>query len=217
MRKQLPVRSILFSSSLTKCAVALVSCAFLIEPLFAQNLDWPNNGNDQGNMRYQNIDQINPTNVSQLKPAWTFNTGVLGDANMSMEMTPVVINNVAYITTGDDDVFALRATTGKVIWHYSPTTDTPPMPLPSTLPICCHNDNRGVAVGGGMVFNARLDAKLVALNQTTGKVVWETVVDLSSAGAAMTLAPQYVITSSKVAEVIVGTTGGEYGARGHLD
>ena len=62
-----------------------------------------------------------------------------------MEMTPIVINNVAYITTGDDDVFALNATTGKQIWHYSPTTDTPPMPLPSTLPICCNNDNRGVA------------------------------------------------------------------------
>jgi quinohemoprotein ethanol dehydrogenase len=205
------------SFPISKCAIALLSCALLVEPLFAQTLNWPNNGNDQGNMRYQNIDQITPANVSQLKTAWTFNTGVLGDANMSMEMTPIVINNVAYITTGDDDVFALNATTGKQIWHYSPTTDTPPMPLPSTLPICCHNDNRGVAVGGGMVFDARLDAKLVALNQTTGKVVWETVVDLSSNGAAMTLAPQYVVTNSKVAEVIVGTTGGEYGARGHLD
>src|SRR3984957_19020852 len=217
MRTHLPVRSTQFSFPISKCAIALLCCAFSIEPLFAQEVDWSNYGNDVGNMRYANIDQITPANVSQLKPAWTFNTGVLGDANMSMEMTPIVLNNVAYITTGDDDVFALNATTGKQIWHYSPTTDTPAMPLPSTLPICCHNDNRGVAVGGGMVFDARLDAKLVALNQTTGKVVWETVVDLSANGAAMTLAPQYVTTSSGVAEVIVGTTGGEYGARGHLD
>src|SRR3984885_13344267 len=202
---------------MSKCAAALLSCAFLIEPLFAQTLNWPKNGNDEGNMRDQNIDQTIPAKVSQLKPAWTFNTGVLGDANMSMEMTPIVINNVAYITTGDDDVFALNATTGKQIWHYSPTTDTPAMPLPSTLPICCHNDNRGVAVGGGLVFDARLDAKLVALNQTTGKVVWETVVDLSANGAAMTLAPQYITTSSGVAEVIVGVTGGEFAGRGHLD
>jgi quinohemoprotein ethanol dehydrogenase len=217
MRYDLRVRSTHFSFPTSKCAIALLCGAFLIEPLCAQTLNWPTTGNDQGNMRYQNIDQITPANVNQLKPAWVFNTGVLGDANMSMEMTPVVINNVAYITTGDDDVFALNATTGKQIWHYSPTTDTPPMPLPSTLPICCHNDNRGVAVGGGMVFDARLDAKLVALNETTGKVVWETVVDSAANGAAMTLAPQYVTTSSNVAEVIVGTTGGEYGARGHLD
>ena len=217
MQIRLPVRSSQSRFPMSKCAIALLSCAFLIEPLFAQTLNWPNQGNDLGNMRYQNIDQINPANVSQLKPAWTFNTGVLGDANMSMEMTPVVINNVAYITTGDDDVFALNATTGKQIWHYSPITDTPPMPLPSTLPICCHNDNRGVAVGGGLVFDARLDAKLVALNQTTGKVVWETVVDTAANGAAMTLPPLYLTTSTGVAEVIVGTTGGEYGARGHLD
>jgi quinohemoprotein ethanol dehydrogenase len=217
MRIELPVRSTQFDFPMSKCAVALLCSAFLIEPLCAQTLNWPNNGNDQGNMRYQNIDQINPTNVSQLKPAWTFNTGITGDPSMSMEMTPVVINNVAYITTGDDDVFALNATTGKQIWHYSPKTDTPPMPLPSTLPICCNNDNRGVAVGGGLVFDARLDAKLVALNQSTGAVVWETVVDTAANGAAMTLAPQYVTTSGGVAEVIVGTTGGEYGARGHLD
>jgi quinohemoprotein ethanol dehydrogenase len=218
MRNQLPVRSTQFSFSLSKFAIALLCCAFSIEPLFAQELDWSNYGNDVGNMRYANIDQITPANVSQLKPAWTFHTAVLGDANMSMEMTPIVINNVMYITTGDDDVFALNATTGKQIWHYSPTTDTPPMPLPSTLPICCHNDNRGVAVGGGLVFNARLDAKLVALNQTTGKVVWETVVDLSSKGAAMTLAPLYIKASNGTqAEVIVGVTGGEFAVRGHLD
>jgi len=216
MQIQPPVRSSQFSFPMSKCAIALLSCAFLIEPLFAQSLNWPNQGNDQGNMRYQNIDQINTTNVSQLAKAWVFNTGI-SDPNMAMEMTPVVINNVAYITTGDDDVFALNATTGKQIWHYSPTTDTPPMPLPSTLPICCNNDNRGVAVGGGLVFDARLDAKLVALNQTTGKPVWETVVDTAANGAAMTLPPLYLTTNTGVAEVIVGTTGGEFGARGHLD
>jgi quinohemoprotein ethanol dehydrogenase len=218
MQTKNPLRSTQCSFPMSKCAIALLCCAFSIEPLFAQELDWSNYGNDAGNMRYANIDQITPANVSQLKPAWTFHTGFLSDANMSMEMTPIVINNVAYITTGDDDVFALNATTGKQIWHYSPTTDTPPMPLPSTLPICCHNDNRGVAVGGGLVFNARLDAKLVALNQTTGKVVWETVVDLSSKGAAMTLAPLYVGAGNGAQpEVIVGVTGGEFAVRGHLD
>src|SRR6202161_3510294 len=136
MQNQLAVRSTHFSFSMWKCAIALLCCAFSIEPLFAQELDWPYYGNDQGNMRYQDIDQITPANVSQLKPAWTFHTGVTGDPSMSMEMTPIVINNVAYITTGDDDVFALNATTGKQIWHYSPTTDTPPLPLPSPLPIC---------------------------------------------------------------------------------
>jgi quinohemoprotein ethanol dehydrogenase len=213
MRNQLP-RSTQFNFPLSKCAIALLCCAFLIEPLFAQEVDWRYYGQDLYNSRFQNIDQINPTNVSQLKPAWTFHTGVLGDPNMSMEMTPLVINGVMYITTGDDDVFALNPTTGVQIWHYKPTD----MPKISTLPVCCNNDNRGVAYGDGMVFDARLDGKLVALNAKTGTAVWSTVVDTPSNGAGMTLAPQYIGASmGTIPEVLVGVTGGEFAVRGHLD
>jgi quinohemoprotein ethanol dehydrogenase len=214
MRSQLSVSSTQFSFSTWKCAIALLCCAFTIEPLFAQEVDWRYYGQDLYNSRFQNVDQINPTNVSQLKPAWTFHTGVPADANMSMEMTPIVYNGVMYVTSGDDDVFALNPATGAQIWAYHPTD----MPKPSTLPICCNNDNRGVAIGMGMVFNARLDAKLVALNAKTGAVVWKTVVDLSSNGAAMTLAPQYIGASAgTIPEVLVGVAGGEFGVRGHLD
>jgi len=202
-----------FLMSMPKCATVLLCCAFLIEPLCAQTLNWPYYGNDLNNSRYQNIDQINPTNVSQLKTAWTFHTGVLGDPNMSMEMTPIIVNGTMYITTGDDDVFALNPTTGKQIWHYAPTD----MVKISTLPVCCNNDNRGVAYGNGMVFDARLDGNLVALNATTGAVVWKTQVDTASNGAGMTLAPQYITAGGTVAEVIVGVTGGEFAVRGHLD
>jgi quinohemoprotein ethanol dehydrogenase len=214
MRSQSSVSSTHFSFSMWKCAIALLCCAFFIEPLCAQTLNWPYYGADLYNSRYANIDQINPTNVSQLKPAWTFHTGVLGDPNMSMEMTPLVVNGMMYITTGDDDVFALNPTTGKQIWHYAPTD----MPKISTLPVCCNNDNRGVAYGMGMVFNARLDGNLVALNATTGAVVWKTSVDTASNGAGMTLAPQYIGASAgTIPEVIVGVTGGEFAVRGHLD
>jgi alcohol dehydrogenase (cytochrome c) len=191
----------------------LLCCAFLIEPLCAQTVNWPYYGNDVSNSRYQNIDLINPSNVSQLKPAWTFHTGYLNDPNMSMEMTPIVVDGMMFVTTGDDDVFALNPTTGKQIWHYHPSD----MPVPATLPICCNNDNRGVAVGGGMVFNARLDAKLVALNEKTGAVVWSTVVDTASNGASMTLAPQYIAAGGTVPEVLVGVSGAEFGVRSHLD
>src|SRR5271170_859410 len=155
MRNQLAVRPTQFSFPMSKCAVALLCCAFSIEPLFAQELDWKYYGNDIYNSRFQNIDQM--------KPAWTFHTGVF-DPNMAMEMTPLVVNGVMYVTTGDDDVFALNPTTGKQIWHYAPTD----MPKISTLPVCCNNDNRGVGYGEGLIFNARLDAKLVALNAKTG-------------------------------------------------
>jgi quinohemoprotein ethanol dehydrogenase len=206
-------RSTRFSFPISKCAIALLCCAFSIEPLFAQELDWKYNGADVYNSRFQSIDQITPANVAQLKPAWTFHTGI-SDPNMSMEMTPLVINGVMYITTGDDDVFALNPTTGKQIWHYAPAD----MAKISTLPVCCNNDNRGVAYGQGLIFNARLDGKLVALVAKTGAVAWSTVVDTAANGATLTLAPQFIGASKgTVPEVIVGVSGADEGVRGHLD
>jgi quinohemoprotein ethanol dehydrogenase len=214
MRNQFPVRSTQSSFPLSSGPIALLCCAFFIQPLLAQTLNWPYNGGDLYNSRFADIYQINLSNVSQLKPAWTFHTGLLSDPNMSMEMTPLVINGVMYVTTGDDDVFALNPTTGVQIWHYAPSD----MPKISTLPVCCNNDNRGVAYGMGLIFNARLDGNLVALNAKTGAVVWKTQVDTAANGAGMTLAPQYIGASmGTVPEVIVGVTGGEFAVRGHLD
>jgi quinohemoprotein ethanol dehydrogenase len=217
MQNQFPVRSTQFSFPISRCAIALLCCAFSIEPLFAQEIDWPYYGADVYNSRFADIDQINPTNVSQLKPAWTFHTGVLPSAQpgLALEMTPLVVGGVMYITSGIDDVFALNPTTGAQIWHYNPAAD---MPALSTLPICCGRDNRGVAYGKGLIFDARLDAVLVALDAKTGKEAWQTRVDLPTNGATMTLAPQFIGASEgSVPEVLVGVSGGEYGVRGHLD
>jgi outer membrane protein assembly factor BamB len=113
-----------------------------------------------------------------------------------------------------DAALAVNPTTGKQIWAYHPTD----MVSISTLPLDGPRDNHGVAYGQGLIFLARLDAQLVALDAKTGAVVWKTVVDLSSNGAAMTVAPQFIGASDgKIDEVIVGVTGGEHGVRGHLD
>jgi quinohemoprotein ethanol dehydrogenase len=212
MRFQLAMRLAEFKLSVPlsrlKYAVAFSCCAFAAQPLLAaENVEWQHNGNDWANQRYQDVDQINVSNVATLKPAWIFHTGVF-DPNMSMEMTPIEVDGVTYVTSGDDDVFALNAATGKLIWKYHPT-DLPPL---STLPICCNNDNRGVAIGDGKVFDARLDATLVALDKKSGKLLWKTTVDHPGNGASITLAPQFADN-----KVIVGVSGAEYGVRGHLD
>src|ERR1700729_4284756 len=152
MRSQLPVRSTQFSfqMSMGKYAIALLCCAFSIEPLFAQEVDWPYNGGDLWNRRFQSIDQITPSNVSELKPAWVFHTGT-GGPTIGMEMTPLVVNGVMYVTDGVDDVFALNPTTGKQIWKYTPSD----MPALSTLVAALHVD-RGVAYGQGLLFIGRV-------------------------------------------------------------
>jgi quinohemoprotein ethanol dehydrogenase len=201
-----------FSFSMWKCAIALFCCAFSIEPLFAQEADWAANGADVNNSRFQGIDQINLSNVSELKPAWVFHTGTSGP-NTHLELTPLVVGGVMYITDGNDDVFALNPTTGKQIWKYAPTD----MPALSTLPGV--PANRGVAYGQGMVFVGRVDAELVALNAKTGAVVWKTAVDSSSI-SALTAAPQFVNASNgaggTVPEVLIGLSS-DIGARCHVD
>src|SRR3984885_9240468 len=216
MQTQLLVRSTRFSFPISKCAIALLCCAFSIEPLFAQELDWAANGNDVSNSRFQSIDQITPANVSELKPAWVFHTGT-GGPTKAMEMTPLVVNGVMYVTDGVDDVFALNPTTGKQIWKYT-AFDTPTV---SALLNPSGRINRGVAYGQGLVFIGRLDATLVALNAKTGAVVWKTTVDPTiNPYAYLTAAPQFINASNgaggTVPEVLIGVSS-DAGVRCHVD
>jgi glucose dehydrogenase len=140
-------------------------------------LNWPFFGNDLANTRYQNVDQITPSNAAQLQPAWIFHTGILDD-KASFEVSPIVINGTMYVTTGHDDVYALNAATGAEKWGYHALKDG--MPPLSQIKICCGLDNRGVAYGNGKLYLGRLDDMLVALDASTGTVAWRAkVADVS--------------------------------------
>jgi PQQ-dependent dehydrogenase (methanol/ethanol family) len=171
-------------------------------------LDWPSFGNDLANTRFQDVDQVTPSNVSQLKPAWIFHTGIL-DENASFEVSPIVVNGTMYVTTGYDDVYALNAVTGAELWGYHALADG--LPPFSQIKICCGRDNRGVAYGNGKVYVGRLDDIVVALNASTGGVVWHAKVADVSQGYAITMAPQFVDGL-----VIVGLSGGEFEVRGQV-
>ena len=80
------------------------------------------------------------------------------------------------------------------------------------MSLCCGNVNRGVAVAHGKVFYVTQNAHLVALDATNGKPVWDKTYGDVRAGESATVAP--LIIKDKV---IVGSSGGEFGVRGHLD
>ncbi len=173
-------------------------------PTAPQDLGWRYYGNDLGNTRFQDVGQINPSNVASLRPAWIFHTGVLDPAT-SFEGSPIIVNGIMYISTGHDDVFALSAATGAMKWAYHPEADMPPL---SQLSICCGEDSRGVAYGDGLIFLARLDARLVALNAHTGAVAWQATVANWQDRYSMTMAPQFA-----GGEVVVGLSGADYETR----
>jgi alcohol dehydrogenase (cytochrome c) len=196
----------------TKTFWAIASFAFigLAWMLLAQttgftSMDWPFYGNDQGEMRYADIDQINPANVATLTPAWTFHTTVMNPGT-SFESQPIVVNNTLYVTSPHGHVFALDPLSGSQKWMFNP--DLPPL---SELPVCCGQTNRGIAFGDGKVFVSQLDASLVALDASRGSVAWKVTVDDYKLGWTETMAPAFVN-----GKVIIGASGGEFQLRGHV-
>jgi quinohemoprotein ethanol dehydrogenase len=208
MGDQFPAGSTQLSVSMSKCAIALLCCAFCIEPLFAQEFDWPYNGADVWNRRFQDIDQINPSNVSQLKLAWSFK----GDSTdtPATEATPLVVDGVMYMSGNNGSVFALNPTTGEQIWRYTPS--------PAGF-----GTHKGVAYGQGLIFTTMSNfitpngASLLALNAKTGALMWQTVIDSNKLVQATT-APQFIgANEGTVKEVIVSTSDADMGFRAHLD
>jgi PQQ-dependent dehydrogenase (methanol/ethanol family) len=150
--------------------------------------------------RYYPGSQINAGNVSKLKPAFVFQTAVLE----SMETAPIVVNGVMFLTTSFNHVYAINAVTGEEYWHYKHKMG------PITT-FCCGPNNRGVAIEGDRLFMGTLDAKLVALDAKTGKLLWETQIADPEKGYSETMAPAVV-----EGKVLIGTNGGEYGIRGFV-
>jgi alcohol dehydrogenase (cytochrome c) len=158
----------------------------------------PNGSYEQ--TRYYAGNQINTTNVGKLKPAFVFQTAVLE----SMETAPLVVDGVMFLTTSFNHVYAIDAVTGEEYWHYK-------QKLGPIVTVCCGNNNRGVAIEGGKLFMGTIDAKLVALDAKTGKLLWETQIADPEKGYSETMAPAVVD-----GKVLIGTNGGEYGVRGFV-
>jgi len=150
--------------------------------------------------RYHAASQINTKNVGKLKPAFVFQTEVVE----SMETAPIVVDGIMYLTTSYNHIYAVDAKTGKEFWHYKHKQG-------AVTTYCCGPNNRGVAIMNDRVYMGTLDAKLVALDAKSGKVLWATQIDDPEKGYSETMAP--VAVNGKI---LIGTNGGEYGVRGFV-
>src|SRR5882757_4102201 len=174
----------------------------------AAGANWITNGGSTNNNRFSSLDEINTENVKELKGEWTTKIGQNATAaKFSAEGQALEYEGTIFISDGADDVFAIDATSGHRLWTYEP--HLPPDPLGEV--VCCGWDNRGVAIGDGMVFVSQLNGAQVALDQSTGKVKWSTNIEKFKAGFSITSAPLYYN-----GKVYVGGSGGEYGIRGRL-
>jgi PQQ-dependent dehydrogenase (methanol/ethanol family) len=166
----------------------------------SNSTDWLHTQGNYAQTRYYPGEQINTTNVANLRPAFVVQTEVIE----SMETAPIVVDGVMYLTTSYNHVYAVDAATGKEFWHYKHK-------MGPVTTFCCGPNNRGVAISGDKVFMGTLDAKLVALDARSGKVVWETQIADPEKGYSETMSPTVVDN-----KVLIGTNGGEYGIRGFV-
>jgi alcohol dehydrogenase (cytochrome c) len=159
--------------------------------------------------RYSPLDQIDTENVARLLPAWVFSFAAqglhAGQTTYAFENSPIVVDGVMFVSGWDGWVWALDAKTGQLLWQYKHA-------IPFDTSLCCGNVNRGVAVAHGKVFVCTLNAHVLALDATTGACLWDVTSGDVRAGESLTVAPLAVKD-----RVVVGSSGGEFGVRGHLD
>ncbi len=156
---------------------------------------------DEANTRYSPLAQIDTGNVARLKVAWTFSTGVL----RGHEGAPLVVGSVMYVHTPfPNTVYALDlAHEGRILWRYVPRQD------PSVIAVmCCDTVHRGLSYANGRLFLQQADTTLVALDPADGHVLWSVKNGDPGKGETNTA----TVLPVKDA-VIVGLSGGEYGAR----
>lgn len=167
---------------------------------------WLTNGGSLSNDRYSPLTLLDRSNVGQLKANWRASLNGSGlEPRAGNQAQPIVFGDSIYVMTGEGDTFSVDMDTGKVNWEYKANVDT------KLARPCCGWPGRGVALGEGKVFVGLLDARLVALDQHTGAVVWSIQAEDPKAGYSIASAPLYYDGL-----VITGFAGSDLGTRGRL-
>ena len=174
-------------------------------PLPPDDGQWTMPAKNYSSTRFSGLDQINRSNVANLKLAWTFSTGIV----YGHEAGPLVVGNTMYVVTPfPNELYALDLTKpgAPPKWKYQP-----PVQAAAQGVACCDKVNRGAAFADGRIFYNTLDNQVVAVDAATGAEVWRVRVGDINRGETMTMAP--LIVKGKV---LVGNSGGEMGVRGWL-
>ena len=111
--------------------LAVAACLAMLAPASgsAQRtvtpVEWPFYGGDQAGTKYSTVDQINRDTVSRLEIAWEWKPGEqvlpqFGTTPGAFQNTPIMIDNVLYLSTPYNRVVALDPKSGRELWSYDP-------------------------------------------------------------------------------------------------
>jgi PQQ-dependent dehydrogenase (methanol/ethanol family) len=172
-------------------------------PLQDDDGQWLMAPKDYASTRFSRLNEIHSGNVSRMRVAWTFSTGVTA----GHEGAPLVVGSTMYLVTPFPNlVYALDLTKpgAPVKWQFDPKTEGAARGV-----ACCDLVNRGAAFWSGTIIFNTLDGRTIALDAATGARRWETKLGDIYRGETITMAPIVVKDT-----VVVGNSGGELGVRG---
>jgi alcohol dehydrogenase (cytochrome c) len=166
----------------------------------APSTNWISYNGDYSGRRFSSLSEINPGNLDGLRAEWVFHA----HNSSRLEVTPVVLNGMMFVTTAND-ASALDARTGRVVWHHSwPVSE-------GLIDDASGHLNRGVAVWRDRVYMETDNAHLLCLDARSGNLIWDVAYANWNKNYGATGAP--LVVKDKI---LVGTSGGDDGVRGFL-
>ena len=156
--------------------------------------EWLNWRGDNRAWGYSPLDQIDSSNVGQLQLQWSWaldNTG-------AVQAAPLVHDGIMFVPAPRGVVVALDAANGDLIWEYRPSLQTSStdsatgrsaaMPATAFAGVG-RGVQKNIALYGDRVFTATENASIVALDASTGSLLWETQVADPALGYHYTAGP----------------------------
>jgi alcohol dehydrogenase (cytochrome c) len=161
-----------------------VTDQMLQNPDPADWLMWRRTVNSWG---YSPLNQINRTNVRNLRMVWTRGLGP-----GIQEGTPLVYRGVLYMPNPSDLIQAMNAATGELLWEYKREwkQDVEKIVLFPSI-------NRNLAIYGNTIIDTSADDHIFAVDATTGKLAWENqILDMRESPSQETSGP--IIANGKI-------------------
>jgi quinohemoprotein ethanol dehydrogenase len=173
-----------------------------IEADAALGTNWMVNGRTNDSKHFSPLKQINDQNVANLGLAWYLDY----DGKMGIVSEPIVVDGIIYISAPLSKVYAVEATTGRLVWKYDPK-----IRLDQALNgSYSARTNGGVAVWNGKVYVGTGDCRLIAIDAASAKKIWEATV-CEPLQTGITGAPR--VARGKI---LMGYNGSDDGVRGAL-
>jgi quinoprotein glucose dehydrogenase len=133
----------------------------------AMDLDrtWAYYKGDESSSSYSPLDEINVSNVRQLKNAWTFQMNDLapGEEPVSSQCNPIIVDGVMYANSAKQTVYAIDAATGKQIWSCKTLDDGVPSAASRGVTYWEDGEDKRILYSSGN--------SLLAIDARTGQII----------------------------------------------